>query len=328
MGQNIKSRDIAVDVAKGIGILLVILGHLKNPLMDFIYAFHMPLFFFVSGMFVKKGLSLGNMVIDKAKRLLIPFALYYFLVVIYKMVKLLAKGTLDLGAFSLNNPDSVFLNVGPIWFLLALFYVFVLWIPISRMPHLVSIAITLMAALLPLSFYDVNPAYLSSALLALPFFVLGNCFHTMGIYTKLKSLDWKNQCTFCFTCLMFLTFTPPTEYNQLNFNRIISTPTQYVLSGLFGTLMTISLSIIIVSLSNRTANLFSKLGNLSLHIMATHFYVLVALYQVLVKLVGDKVEENMYASYFWNFIVFLASIPVCYILARLLERYIFSKLPK
>lgn len=54
MGQNIKSRDIAVDVAKGIGILLVILGHLKNPLMDFIYAFHMPLFFFVSGMFVKK----------------------------------------------------------------------------------------------------------------------------------------------------------------------------------------------------------------------------------------------------------------------------------
>lgn len=209
MGQNIKSRDIAVDVAKGIGILLVILGHLKNPLMDFIYAFHMPLFFFVSGMFVKKGLSLGNMVIDKAKRLLIPFALYYFLVVIYKMVKLLAKGTLDLGAFSLNNPDSVFLNVGPIWFLLALFYVFVLWIPISRMPHLVSIAIALMAALLPLSFYDVNPAYLSSALLALPFFVLGNCFHTMGIYTKLKSLDWKNKCTFCFTCLMFLTFTPP-----------------------------------------------------------------------------------------------------------------------
>lgn len=92
--------------------------------------------------------------------------------------------------------------------------------------------------------------------------------------------------------------------------------------------MTISLSIIIVSLSNRTTKLFSKLGNLSLHIMATHFYVLVALYQVLVKLVGDKVEVNMYASYFWNFIVFLASIPVCYILARFLERYIFSKLPK
>lgn len=327
MNQSIKSRDIEVDVAKGIGILLVILGHLKNPLMDFIYAFHMPLFFFVSGMFVKNGLSLGNMVIGKAKRLLIPFALYYFLVVIYKMVKLLVKSSLDLGAFSLNNPNSVFLNVGPIWFLLALFYVFVLWIFFSRMSHIVRITVALMAALLPLSFYDVNPAYLNSALLALPFFLLGNSFHAMGIYTKIKSLDRKNQSAFCFMCFMFLIFTPP-EYNQLSFNRIISTPTQYILSGLFGTLMTISLSITIVSLSSRAANLLSKLGNLSLHIMATHFYVLVALYQVLVKLVGDKVEENMYTSYFWNFIVFLASIPVCYISARFLEHYIFSKLPK
>lgn len=58
MNQSIKCRDTVVDVAKGIGILLVILGHLKNPIMDFIYAFHMPLFFFISGMFVKKGLSL------------------------------------------------------------------------------------------------------------------------------------------------------------------------------------------------------------------------------------------------------------------------------
>lgn len=44
MNQSIKCRDTVVDVAKGIGILLVILGHLKNPIMDFIYAFHMPLF--------------------------------------------------------------------------------------------------------------------------------------------------------------------------------------------------------------------------------------------------------------------------------------------
>lgn len=325
MNQSIKCRDTVVDVAKGIGILLVILGHLKNPIMDFIYAFHMPLFFFTSGMFVKKGLSLGSMVRSKAKRLLIPFALYYFLVVIYKMVKLLAKGELDLSAFSLYNPDSIFLNVGPIWFLLALFYVYVLWLPFSYLPLILRIATALFLTLLPLSFYDVNPAYLSSALLALPFFVLGNSFKTMELYTKLKSLDWKNQSTLCVICLVLLIFTPP-EYNQLSFNRIASTPTQYLLSGISGTLMTLSLSIIIVSLFHRTANLFSKLGNLSLHIMAIHFYVLIAVFHVLVLLVGDYAKENMYTSYFWNFIVFLASIPVCYILARILERYIFSKL--
>ena len=327
MNQSIKYRDTVVDVARGIGILLVVLGHLKNPIMDFIYAFHMPLFFFISGMFVKNGYLLGSMVRSKAKRLLIPFALYYFLVVIYKMVKLLAKGELDLSAFSVNNPDSIFLNVGPIWFLLALFYVCVLWRPFSRLPHIFRIAAALIVTLLPLSFYDVNPAYLSSALLALPFFVLGHSFQTKGLYAKLKSLDWKNHCVLCIIYLTLLLFTPP-EYNQLSFNRITSNPTQYLLLGIFGTLMTLSFSIIIVPLFRKTANLLSKLGNLSLHIMAIHFYVLIAVFHILEILVGKYVEANMYASYFWNFIVFLISIPVCYILARFLERYIFSKLPK
>ncbi len=47
-----------IDIAKGIGILLVVMGHndfaLVSPFFyKFIYAFHMPLFFFVSGMLFK-----------------------------------------------------------------------------------------------------------------------------------------------------------------------------------------------------------------------------------------------------------------------------------
>ena len=69
-----KIRDITFDIAKGIGIVLVVIGHFipdNAPswyigFVSVVYHFHMPLFFFVSGMFVKKGLSLGNMVIDKA----------------------------------------------------------------------------------------------------------------------------------------------------------------------------------------------------------------------------------------------------------------------
>ena len=48
-----KQRDAVVDIAKGIGILLVVYGHLHNPINTFIYAFHMPLFFFLSGFFIK-----------------------------------------------------------------------------------------------------------------------------------------------------------------------------------------------------------------------------------------------------------------------------------
>jgi acyltransferase len=45
------SREVYLDIVKGIGILLVVIGHLQldNVIRNFIYAFHMPLFFYVGG---------------------------------------------------------------------------------------------------------------------------------------------------------------------------------------------------------------------------------------------------------------------------------------
>ncbi|MGN0153774.1 MAG: acyltransferase family protein [Lachnospiraceae bacterium] len=43
-------RDKRIDIAKGIGIILVVLGHCSiPPISTIIYLFHMPLFFFISG---------------------------------------------------------------------------------------------------------------------------------------------------------------------------------------------------------------------------------------------------------------------------------------
>lgn len=61
-----------VDYAKGIGIFLVVVGHVLRGLVNssilqpsallflvdrWIYGFHMPLFFFISGLFVQRSLS-------------------------------------------------------------------------------------------------------------------------------------------------------------------------------------------------------------------------------------------------------------------------------
>ena len=44
------NRILWIDAAKGIGLLCVILGHLGVPyLSTLVYTFHMPLFFFLSG---------------------------------------------------------------------------------------------------------------------------------------------------------------------------------------------------------------------------------------------------------------------------------------
>lgn len=49
--KSTEKREHYIDAAKGIGILLVIIGHSNPPapIRQFIYEFHMPLFFMISG---------------------------------------------------------------------------------------------------------------------------------------------------------------------------------------------------------------------------------------------------------------------------------------
>lgn len=49
-----KDRISWIESLKGIGIILVVLGHTFWGGTKVIYAFHMPLFFFVSGMLFKE----------------------------------------------------------------------------------------------------------------------------------------------------------------------------------------------------------------------------------------------------------------------------------
>lgn len=56
-------RDSRIDIAKGIGILLMVIGHF-NVFLDYnsipvilIYGFHMPMFVFLSGMTLRYSIS-------------------------------------------------------------------------------------------------------------------------------------------------------------------------------------------------------------------------------------------------------------------------------
>lgn len=52
MPQSAYRRIVWVDVCKGIGIILVVLGHTGSPFVRLIYSFHMLLFFIISGFLV------------------------------------------------------------------------------------------------------------------------------------------------------------------------------------------------------------------------------------------------------------------------------------
>ena len=84
-----QQRNQWIDIAKGIGILLVVIGHSSIPIFmsNFIWAFHMPLFFICSGWVTSWGkYSVGEFVANKVRTLLIPFIIYSSIVLLVKEI--------------------------------------------------------------------------------------------------------------------------------------------------------------------------------------------------------------------------------------------------
>lgn len=89
-----KVRNKQIDVMRGIAILLVILGHsigyVDNNLNKCILAFHMPLFFILSGLLAKDFYNLDqnmfNYLFYKIKKMLKYIIIYGIIYTLYDIV--------------------------------------------------------------------------------------------------------------------------------------------------------------------------------------------------------------------------------------------------
>lgn len=68
----LKGRDTFLDFIRGFGMILVVLGHTISVYQSFIYLFHVPLFFIVSGILFKRTNSIRLDLLKKWKRLYLP----------------------------------------------------------------------------------------------------------------------------------------------------------------------------------------------------------------------------------------------------------------
>ena len=74
-------RDTSIDIARGIGIILMVLGHVAMPHNSVIFRFHMALFFIISGWcFSDKNIadvkSVVGFAVRKIKTLYLPYVLF------------------------------------------------------------------------------------------------------------------------------------------------------------------------------------------------------------------------------------------------------------
>lgn len=85
MNTPISNRIEYIDIARGIGILLVVLGHNDFSLISLfahqvIYSFHMPLFFFLSGYFLNASVPFWEFFKKRFHSLLKPYLFTIFLI--------------------------------------------------------------------------------------------------------------------------------------------------------------------------------------------------------------------------------------------------------
>lgn len=173
-----KQRIEYIDIAKALGVLLVLAGHTGLPLLfrSWIYSFHMPLFFFVSGIWFRKR-AWKDSLIRGIGSYLIPY-------IGYSITFLCLNGVLyrDLTLLKENLHDTLVgkgsCNV--LWFLWSLFVVEMSYRLLAEVVHkkmlpVVSFLLCLIAwgarqCGLP------NAGFLLSSLEALFFFSMGNVF--------------------------------------------------------------------------------------------------------------------------------------------------------
>lgn len=129
MVQKNSKRIEYLDVAKGIGIMTVVWAHASGPFSNYIYQFHMPFFFLISGYLFNSKSSLQKFVYGKVKSLYIPFAVWNLLITFIKII--LRPQTLK---YNLIRMLKIMLTLekdgqffGATWFLGALFVVSVLY---------------------------------------------------------------------------------------------------------------------------------------------------------------------------------------------------------
>lgn len=286
-------RIEALDIARGIGILLVVLGHndlgaLSPFLHRFIYSFHIPLFFFLSGYFVNTSLPFVDFFKKRFHAVLKPylftiFLIYFASVSFEKMGFETAIGRILKSLYGSIN----YIDWGQLWFLPHLFavslYAFVLITIVRRLQNrwvtwgilLATLVISLffLRAFYPFSISLFNKQY---ELYGLPFsldvVLLSGFFFVMG--TEARQVTSEGT----FDSLLFLigaglgliALNVFFLYRVDIAVRVYESLLVNTAEAILGILFVLALARQIELRTGRLATLFKYFGNISLIILLFH----------------------------------------------------------
>jgi fucose 4-O-acetylase-like acetyltransferase len=292
----LKTRNHTIDIAKGIGIFLVVLGHNwivshnNREIFRIIFSFHMPLFLFLSGIFLNENITFREFAISRGHSLLKPY-----------LTTLTALGLIKLFSDLLNNRnylvnflgyiEGVFYGTGrtiawpPLWYLPHLFVVSCSTLLIIRLIASNKLKLLISVILLSTGVFLINPIDLPWSIDLLPisiaFFMTGYQCRTL-----IKAMEFNIVYLMLSLALFFLLHYFFNDTIDLNF-RIYDSLIISTLQAMLGIYICLSLSSYLAHYV-LAARILGYIGSGTLFILLFHAYIQDKSFGLLAKLLGES----------------------------------------
>ena len=316
-------------------MILVVLGHATvygSNLSKFIYVFHMPFFFIMSGFLLNLD-KWGGVNNFKAfstklvKRLLVPYYLANFLWYPFLVAKENYFGHL-LGIIFYSSPVETFLGIfigkatmlplSPLWFLPCLLVAEIFFIRLYNQLNKSGVELFVLAIVLSAyagfvsSFFGYLPLGLNVALAAQIFLLIGVLIKR---YNFIEKMNLKIFGGFAFMLMFAFQFNQRVEMS----GAIFGEPFLFYAGATAGTLIIMKLSALMTD--GKIFSLISDCGRQSMLILVLHPLIIELLYNVLVRNNLATLEE------IYNIPIFIFLSVAAGVLIPLFIAKKFGKLP-
>lgn len=312
-------KDIVwLDYARFLGIIFVIFGHTLqrcigfkdnmylNEIWDYIYLFHMPLFFVISGLLFNRDklttttLKIGGKIIG---RIVIPYLIYQFSFLIYYVTSnaLTSYPTINENILfkyifgiimgdGYNTPYSMAVCL-PCWFLICIIQLrlLFLFVPINKFTT-ISMSVVSFSTLVLLKWLNIDLYFcFDTTLMAIPYFLIGYYMKRLLQNSIKISYLIVVFLLLCFVVGLILKINGAAQMIRPSFGRNIIL--NYI-GGISGTIMVFSISMLLAKYFNNMP-FVKTISRNTLFIIFFHWFLLNIISRVNGKI--NKVFEFIYA---------------------------------
>lgn len=341
-------RNKNIDMVKGIGIILMIMGHAGAPFTKFIYLFHMGMFFVLSGICYNSNYTnnlsdLKKLFIKRIKSLWIPYffinELFLIMHNFFITIGICNYDKINLKSFFVQTIKTVFFSAneelaGATWFLRVLFLVNIIYALIEYLVKRINanyldyIMATVSIIFLLIGYYfNINNLSLKLQLDAVfsvfVLFYIGVFFRKIDLLSKIKK-DVSFNILIMAICFLSLLIIGKLGEDISIANNKYSNPVLFVIATTLGLIMIYSISQIL-SKSSLLLRMISYIGSNTMVIILWHFVAFKVYMAILVMLNIEKYSIlssfPIYVGRSYDYLIY-----TCFgVLLPLLINYLYCK---